>query len=423
MTLGSLSRRPSRGFTLVELMVAVTGGLFVSLAVFALASDGSRFYRRESRVADATLSTIVGFERLRMDVARAGFLSSPNVRRDPRVCGTPATDPSWPAELSTLAALRIVKGGSPANTTLTANGIAADSLVLSGSYTSPDQFPIWNVQSTGAMHIVYLQANIGPLARMGYSSSTNQAALLSSVFGVGRGMRIQDPSGELQFGTIRATNAGAIPQVILANQPSLTYRQTAGATCGLKGNVTGAVANVLNFVRYDLRNLSSSPATPSATSAYAPAYGDSLTAEWDGDRTDLVRVELDTGGTAIDGTEELVAEYAVDFRLGLTVISGLLNSDPTLSTLLPEDAAVGAWTDVLGVNPTIAPQRIRSVRVRLAVRTREPDREENVTAALVPGLAGGLYRIGLGPSAGAPFARVRTMQADVALHNQAGVLW
>ena len=49
--------RPSSqcGFTLVELMVAMTGGLFMSLIVFALARDGARFYQRESRVADATM--------------------------------------------------------------------------------------------------------------------------------------------------------------------------------------------------------------------------------------------------------------------------------------------------------------------------------------------------------------------------------
>jgi Tfp pilus assembly protein PilW len=52
------ARAPSgkRGFTLVELMVALSGGLFISLAVFALARDSGRFYQRESRIANATVS-------------------------------------------------------------------------------------------------------------------------------------------------------------------------------------------------------------------------------------------------------------------------------------------------------------------------------------------------------------------------------
>ena len=218
----------ARGFTLVELMVAVSGGMFIALAVFALASDASRFYKRETRVADATLAGLVGFERLRVDLARAGFLSTPNVRRDPRLCGDPIADPTWPQELKRLASVRIDLAGSPSNPTLAANSLAPDSIVLSGSYSSVDQFPIWNIQDTGATFIIFLQANIGPLARMGYAASADQAALLNQVFMAGRGLRIQDKSGELQFGTIQSTVAGPIPQVILSQNPGLRFRQGRG---------------------------------------------------------------------------------------------------------------------------------------------------------------------------------------------------
>ena len=64
LQLASARRRRRRGFTLVELMVAVTGGLFVALAVFAISRQSGRFYTRESRVSDATLGALVGFERL-----------------------------------------------------------------------------------------------------------------------------------------------------------------------------------------------------------------------------------------------------------------------------------------------------------------------------------------------------------------------
>ena len=53
LPLSSQHRRPRvgrAGFTLVELMVAVTGGLFVAIMVFVLARDGARFYQREARV-------------------------------------------------------------------------------------------------------------------------------------------------------------------------------------------------------------------------------------------------------------------------------------------------------------------------------------------------------------------------------------
>ena len=88
MTACAAARRGNAGFTLVELMVALTGGLFISLAVFALSRDSGRFYQSETRLANATVGGMLGFERLRTDIARAGFLISPNAVRDPRLCGS-----------------------------------------------------------------------------------------------------------------------------------------------------------------------------------------------------------------------------------------------------------------------------------------------------------------------------------------------
>src|SRR6187399_1703826 len=99
------ARRMRGGFTLVELMVALTGGLFLSMVVFALARDTTRFYQREGRIASATLAGIVGFERLKADIERAGYLSTPNIQADPLVCTK--VDSSAPDGLRTLAGLRI----------------------------------------------------------------------------------------------------------------------------------------------------------------------------------------------------------------------------------------------------------------------------------------------------------------------------
>ncbi len=424
------NRRAQGGFTLVELMVAVTGGLFISLAVFALASDASRFYRSESRISDATMNALVGFERLRNDIARAGFLATPNVLRDPRLCGDPVADPSWPTELKRLASLRIEQGGSPGSGTLTANGLSPDSITLAGSYSSVDEFPVWNVQNTGANFIVFLQKNAGPLARLGYNDpSTDQVALLTSLFGPGRALRIVDQAGEIQFATIEGVAAGTSPQVILTRNPILRFREGPGNVCGLKGNVTGAMVNVVNFVRYDVRNLKTQPATVGATTAYAPVYGnygDPAAAAWEADRTELVRVELDTSGNAIEGTEELVAELAVDFKLGLTVVQNVLNNtDPTLQTFVPGDSQIANFaSDITGLNnPNQGPQRVRAVRVRFSVRSRIPDRDGPIVGASGTPVAVGTYRVGLGPGGTTPFARVRTLQADVTLNNQVGKLW
>ena len=75
-------------------MVAITAGLFVAVAAFALAKQGSRFFQQEARVANAQFSATLGFDRLRADISRAGFLTTANIQRDPFVCGNTA---GWPA--------------------------------------------------------------------------------------------------------------------------------------------------------------------------------------------------------------------------------------------------------------------------------------------------------------------------------------
>jgi len=137
LTRGANRARDNAGFTLVELMVALTGGLFISLAVFALARDSGRFYQREARLANATVSGLIGFERLRADLARAGFLASPNITKDRSVCAIP--DGTWPAGLRNLASLQ-VSAPSVSYAALTANGRTPPVITLAGSYSSSDVY-------------------------------------------------------------------------------------------------------------------------------------------------------------------------------------------------------------------------------------------------------------------------------------------
>jgi hypothetical protein len=115
--------------------------------------------------------------------------------------------------------------------------------------------------------------------------------------------------------------------------------------------------------------------------------------------------------------QELVAEYAVDLDLEPTVVNNTPPSpDPTL---LHVPAANAAFTNYSGTGTLV--QRIRSVRLRLGIRAREGDRQANVAPG--PDVASGLYRVWIGEQNGPRYARVRTLQADVQLVNQAGVTW
>lgn len=420
--------RLRRGFTLIELLVALSGGLFVSVVVFTLARDASRFYQREGRAANATLAALAGFERLRIDLARAGFLSTPNVQTDPFVCSRPGA--SAPVLLRQLAAVRILNEGSPGNSVLTANSLKPDALLLAGAYSSADEFSVRAIlPNADSSAVVQLNPASPAMYRLGYVQSATpelKTERLRSVFAPRRAVRIVDRQGNQHYGLIETVTSGANgaePQLKLSAAVPLRFRPSeTSRLCGIPGLGTGSTINVVNFIRYEVKKLvddGEDGPYASLFSARAGAYGED-------ERTELVRAELDpsdTSGTALfsleedtPGVEELVAEYAVDFELEPTAVTGGSTSDPQVSHLASSDAAFATYTGATG-----SAERIRSVRVRLGVRSREADRTENVPAAAA---APGLYRLRLGTEGGEQrYARVRTFQADVALNNQLGANW
>jgi len=409
----SRTLRRARGFTLVELMVALSGGLFLSVVVFALARDASRFYQREGRMTTATLAGMIGFERLKSDIERAGYLSTPNIQRDPFLATS--VDSGTPAGLFSLAALRITPDtpNLSGNASFALNATAGqtltpDQLVLSGSYSATDEFPIAEA-STG--QTIYLQKDTAPMARLGYigASTSAQLVLLQNVFGAAPGqiLRVKDPAGRLYFGQISSVAAGDQPSVTLL--APLPVRSSGVGATGLSGFAVGSSANVVNIVRYRVMDLQNS----TQGAAWKPLFDASKGAPGESARTELVRDQLDSTGTPIAGTTDVVAEYAVDLSFS---VLGQLNpgtNSATAPLLTQATAGTTAFAQYYAANSQgDFPELVRSVHVRLSVRSREADR-----AGIIPG---GFYRFQVDANSA---ARVRTFQADVALLNQTGVQW
>jgi hypothetical protein len=406
-----------RGFTIVELMVALSGGLVVSLAVFALARDTSRFYQRESRLANATLGAIGGFQRLRDDIARAGFMTSPNAKRDPFVCSRP--DASWPLEMQGMASVHVEHDFLQSNATLNAALRHPDRITLSGSYASADQFPVRQIINNGNSYNILLDPTSAAMYRINYPSGQLQATL-QTVFAVDRALRIVDVDGQQYFGHITGAAGGPQPTITLGASPALSFRQNSGsAGCGIKAYGTGALVNVVNFVRYDVRNLSANTTYSNLYSASAGVLGEDT-------RTELARVEVDVNGNPLPLTEELVAEYAVDLQFSLSAMTTPVTGGNATSATYYAPGATGftTYADSPSANPAATPELIRSIRVRLGVRSREADRDQQIAA---PAATSGLYRLDLngsgGAGSGSSFARVRTFQGEIALTNQSRVTW
>src|SRR3569832_577014 len=102
-------RERTRAYTLVEVLVAMSMGVLVSLAAFTLSKNATQFSQHEARISSAQLALTLAMNRLTNDIQRASYLSSPNALNDPRVCRD--TLATWPNGLRSLAGINITQSG------------------------------------------------------------------------------------------------------------------------------------------------------------------------------------------------------------------------------------------------------------------------------------------------------------------------
>lgn len=412
----ALPRSGARGFTLIELIVAMSAGLLVSLATMIISKNATRFFQHEARVSAAQLSASLGMNRLAADVQRASFLGPRNNVTDPKLCSEGVI---LPATLKNLSGLAIQVGGSaavhPANlaqSTAAENDMNPDSILLSGSFDTIERFAIQEKVDGVGTTTLTLQ-NDGALSRLRAQKppATPLLDVLQSIFKANRILRfIDNGKGQLDvYGYISSVNVEVVDgvevvKVVLTAPPALP-RKLANSTCGLLANSRGTFVSVLSRVRYNLRSLKNN-ATYGPLVASVPGTPDSVTGD-DG-RTELVRVELNSDDSEDLQTLELVSEYAVNLKFGVTkgpAVGAAAFFDPkNLTTIGFGDAAVGT-----------TPELVRAVQIRLSTRARAPDRESPL------GSGGRPYRFAVKPAPLATrFARLRTLYTTVNLASQSG---
>jgi Tfp pilus assembly protein PilW len=397
----TLRNQPHRGFTLVELMVAMTGALALSASVFMVAKHATAFYQQESRAANANLASIIGFERLRADLARAGFMASPNIKTDARVCGSESVS-MWPPMLNQLQSVTFGETSELPDIYATVNDLHPQEVIIAGNFTSGESIPIRSIERVGSNVNVSLQVASGAMARLGYSATTAKAALLGTIFPTGRIVRIVDRAGRHHYGLITGVAVSPDPIVVLSTTSAIIqFRDGSTFGCGINGNETGATINTVNFIRYRIGE--------PATSAYDAVIKAEQGPAYDADRRELLRVELDptfSDGTTL-GAEELIAEYAMDLQFRVTVESalGALSYVETPTDLF-------AWAGPPPHDADKDPRQVRSIHAWLSVRSREADR-----ASDIPVESGPRYRVKVSKDKDL-YARLRTVQSRIALHNQ-----
>lgn len=407
-------RASERGFTLIELLVASIAGLFVVLAAFMLSRGATKLFAAEGRVANSQLNLRLGIERLRQDLERAGYMTTPNVLRDPEVCPRPTS--------IALQSLLLTQGSTSTGSTTpasSANGLYPDKITITGNFASTDIYSAKSIlpSSGGGGYDITLQKNWGSTMRLLNVGETGSALSgLQAVFARDRIIRVRNAAGVSQYLVIEGAAIAADGFPVITTKTSPPYLQAnEGAAvdknCGGSGHCGNCEINPVQIIRYEIGTLA-------ADARFAWAYPSGGVG--DTNKYDLIRSELKADGSVVPDSEEIVAEYAVDLAFALGVDTSVSATpggawiEPAVAQLPFRHVDNMLYGDSV-LSTASRPQRIRSVRYRLTTRTRFPD---NTTA--VDDGGAGLLRYKLADDR---YARARTISGDIALLNQQGIRW
>lgn len=424
-----------RGFTLVELMVSLVAGLVVTIAVVGLARTATTTFYEQARLSTTEATVRTAAERLRQDLSRTSFMGTGNIflaRNDSssvpfgqKISHVPgAATPSRYSSLNNLQGISITVGGSATAAPISvANGLNPDSIQLTGNFTTDDSYRgklqgntvvldaladvavarlIAGPDPNVAVHNAFCPGTVPPAAPRPYMA------------------RVVDPRGCQHFVVISGVAGTATGATITfatptaGGSPVLTPAQDQ-STCGANDQEEVTISP-LQTVRWYLAQTSTALAPDPQVEAIDRKY-------------DLYREILDADGNAIPapGGPQVVAEYAVDLKFGISV------DDPTAGLVPPANhksfdmdtngADITAWTKPASttVSGAAGPQRVRSVRFRLATRAALTDRDQDMK--LIPTQPQFLSRYCTELPIGTcnRWARVRTIMSEVTLMNQLGM--
>ncbi len=396
--------RRTAGFTLIELMVAMTAGLVAIMSIYTVASASSRHFHEQQRIAQTQSAVRLAMEQVRRDLQRAGFLGTPNSRREVR-CATPPLE---------IAAVEYLADADTAVLPEAAtNGAKADRIRLVGNYATGDSYLATGVDGSGGR--IFLQRqwqafrrDFGVVAGTGSAEYPFDPLRFSDVFQPGRFLHIFTQQNQHFF--VRIT--GVEPErAAISFTPTLPI----GSAC-VGGLADGALVAPLVRLEYTVMDLA---ADGVLGARLRPVGGRVLPA---GDTlgrssVQLVRREVAFDGAATPqrGTERIVLDYAAfaDYRFVVDQES-TTGRPPNLQVLAGPVAQ-----NYIQNNP----EDVRSVIVTLAARTADQDPRFPWVPAGAGNPALGIpptrYRVHAGVGGFQGAARVRALRSEVVLPNLA----
>lgn len=453
-----------RGFTVAELMIAVTAGLAVSAAAYMLSKTSLDVFQSEARMNAAQFSSMMGMNRLTADIKRAGFQTTPEVARDPAVCGRPGAGDVLTTLLNGVRINDGVAASSYSSAGLVGAGFAAaaplrdlpaafgtnlrapDHLILSGNFSSSSNF---RVAAVNASEIRLDVAQL-PVQRLVLSEraggpgicdvfggapvpnatvvTTDDARPVDAPFNQDLLIRFSSKNGQHRFATVTGCTSTPSPLLPTTEQYTavvLTVALPNDAPC-IDATTAGTetfYVNPVNVVEYALVPVHGAnsietdptffglPASMNAANGFAQedAALRNGTDDIGGTRSRaaLLRRQLDAAGDFVPGSAEIVADYVVDLNFSARRVDN-----------------TGAFIDVPfegNIDAVARPNELRSLGVRLSTRARTADRSVGQTPVPAANQILGRFQVGDPAVVGSnAFARVRTMFSQVTLPNFTG---
>ncbi|HET8936003.1 MAG TPA: prepilin-type N-terminal cleavage/methylation domain-containing protein [Polyangiales bacterium] len=373
------------GFTLLEIMIALTVGGIALTSIYAIGSASTRHFQGQQRISAAQTSLRTAMAQLKHDFARAGFMSSPNTRLPGEVCSEPSNvEDRWVGAVN-----RYVKHATKP-TQLDPDDLnpkptdffTVDEVWLTGNFATSGEYPNISLSSDGLVVTVPMgwQSFQRDFAEWsGPSTADCNATVFQAAFPDDRLVRLHAQNGMFFYSRISSTTCVGG----LTSAATITLKDAVPIGCNMNGGWIAPVNTMFyravnaEGVEDDMlkRNvvLRRSEVMPSAR-------GTLLTAT--------------VGSDKIYVDDRALLDYVVRFSVDFF---GAFNG-PAVSHVAMTQAE---WQS--------NPQRIRGVLLDVAVRT--PQQETDFTAD-VPSAAFRLYQ-GLGA------ARVRRLRAELLLPNVA----
>lgn len=376
-------RGRAQGFTLLELMVALTVGGIAITSIYAVGSASTRQFHTQQQIANAQTSLRMAVNQIKRDVSRAGYMFTPGANLAGESCAPPPAVLHSPGAHRLAAFARwqsnVTLNTSNNNTnvdptgTNAAIGAAVDDVTLMGNYETSNEYPGVTLLNPALANSISFRLNsyaVGEDFINWYQPSTGDqfdVPAFNRAFVPGRLIRIRTTTGTSHFARITATVPGntqtpSDSTITFANEP---------VPPACTNSVNNGWVAPISAIRYFVQNAPADTIDAQRNQGHGP-----IAQLWRQEvlPTDKVTPlpDADADPTTGDpGAPRRIADYVVGFNLAFTV-----NTQPGPN--LPDVYTVGATTDnTTGVDPATAPrdnpERIRAVSIDLAVRTPEQD--------------------------------------------------